>query len=60
MNKIQQVCSNDNHMSVTGRVEGGLGLCLVSRGQGVGPMSGIRGRLPMPQCIMGNGHMGTP
>ena len=64
MNTFEQVTSNDHQMSVAGRVGGGAEGEIRSHvrylGGGAGLMSDIGvGAVPIFQCIMGNGHMGT-
>ena len=51
MNKIEQVFSNGHQMSVVGA---GRVPCVMSKGAGPG------GSYNEVQCIMDNGHMGTP
>ena len=50
VNKLEQVSSDDDQMSIVGIP------CLVSRGTGTG--RGVVG--PICQCIVGNDHMTDP
>ena len=62
MNKFEQVSRDGLQMSLAGGWGGSLDLCLgVRPGLGRVPWPHVGGGLYSEvQCIMGNGHMGTP
>ena len=57
--KFDQVSSDDHQMSLAGGVPRSPVMATRSHQQGC-PQVSCLGQVHMSQCIMGNGHMGTP